>query len=374
MAHAASTSGLDDASDVHVRAVGLTKSFGGADAPAVHDLHLEIARGEMFGLLGPSGCGKSTTLNMLAGFLEPSAGDVLIDGVRVNEVPSYRRGVALVFQNYALFPHLTAADNVAFGLKVRRTPRAVQRRRVDELLELVGLARSADKYPAQLSGGQQQRVAIARALAVDPSVILLDEPLSNLDARLRTEMRIELKRILREAGVTVVLVTHDQSEAFSVCDRVALMFGGRLETVSAPRELYLRPASRAAAEFIGEGTFFPGRVTVARADGGVDVRLDDGPTVAAAALDPVEPPADGAVFVRPELVRLTAPDDPRALLHGSVADVSHLGETIAYLVQTAARPVHHKTLSTEAEHRLGEAVGVTWDPADGLFFPRTGAR
>lgn len=362
------------AEDVHVRIQRLSKTFDGRSEPAVRELDLLIPRGEMFGLLGPSGCGKSTTLNLLAGFLEPDAGTIAIDGAVVNDVPPYRRDVALVFQNYALFPHLTAAENVAFGPRTHRRSKSSTRTRVTELLELVGLSDLADSYPGQLSGGQQQRVAIARALAVDPALILLDEPLSNLDARLRADMRVELKQILREAGVTAVLVTHDQSEAFAVCDRVGLMFAGDLVAVGPPEQLYRLPVSRAAAQFIGEGTFFPGTVEQVRPDAMVEVRLalpaGSVRTTATTTAPGLSPGLAGQVFVRPEFVQPSLGDTAvDTAVHTVVEDVSYLGETVTYRLDASGHRIWYKTLGAGRTHQVGDTLPVTWPAADAVFLP-----
>jgi putative spermidine/putrescine transport system ATP-binding protein len=230
----------------------LVKRYGrGADAAAVQDLSLSVEDGEFVCLLGPSGCGKTTTLRMIGGFLKPDAGDVRIDGVSVLAQPPERRPTAMVFQRYALWPHMTVWDNVAFGLQVRRRPRDEIARRVGSTLELVGLPALGKRYPAQLSGGQQQRVALARALVLEPRILLLDEPLSNLDAQLRIHMRSELTAIQRRVGITTVFVTHDQEEAMSIADRIAVMNAGVLEQMDTPREIYARPATLFVATFIG---------------------------------------------------------------------------------------------------------------------------
>jgi putative spermidine/putrescine transport system ATP-binding protein len=230
----------------------LVKRYGrGAEAAAVQDLSLAVEDGEFVCLLGPSGCGKTTTLRMIGGFLKPDSGDVRIDGTSVLGQPPERRPTSMVFQRYALWPHMTVWDNVAFGLQVRRRPRDEIIRRVGSTLELVGLPALGKRYPAQLSGGQQQRVALARALVLEPRILLLDEPLSNLDAQLRIHMRSELTAIQRRVGITTVFVTHDQEEAMSIADRIAVMNAGVLEQMDSPREIYARPETLFVATFIG---------------------------------------------------------------------------------------------------------------------------
>ena len=246
----------------------LTKRYG--DSAAVDAISLSIAPGEFVSLLGPSGCGKTTTLQMIAGFVEPTAGSITLDGRDLLAVPAAQRGLGIVFQNYALFPHLTVTANVAFGLEMRKVPRAESGQRVDEVLALVGLVGMAERYPAQMSGGQQQRVALARALVIRPALLLLDEPLSNLDAKLREEMQIELRRIQRATGITTLMVTHDQAEALALSDRVVVMQAGRIEQDAAPHEAYEHPASGFVCDFLGKANLF----TVERVE---DARMVIGP-------------------------------------------------------------------------------------------------
>ncbi|WP_328469417.1 ABC transporter ATP-binding protein [Streptomyces sp. NBC_00448] len=293
-AHAPGTGGAT----VELR--GLRRTFG--STVALDGLDLAAGPGELLALLGPSGCGKTTALRMVAGFEHPDAGDVLVDGEDITGVPAHRRGAGMVFQSYSLFPHLTAAGNVAFGLRMRGAGKAEQRGRAGELLDLVGLADLAGRYPHQLSGGQQQRVALARALALEPRVLLLDEPLSALDAKVRLALREEIRRLQLDLGITTLFVTHDQEEALSMADRVAVLRAGRLEQVASPAELYARPATAFVAEFVGTMS----RIPAARAGGGPQVEV-------LGARLPVqgELPSDGELdaLVRPEAVRVTA--DPR---------------------------------------------------------------
>jgi len=233
--------------------VGVTQRFG--DFTAVDALDLEIPEGRLTTLLGPSGCGKTTSLRMLAGYNTPTSGTIRIHGVDSTRLPPEKRGLGMVFQSYALFPHLSVADNVGYGLKLRRIPAAERARRVEETLDLVGLVHLAGSRPKKLSGGQQQRVALARAIAIRPRLLLLDEPLSNLDARLRVQMRAEIRRIQSETGLTVVLVTHDQDEALEMSDVMVVMRGGRIMQQGAPRDVFLRPANRFVADFLGYENF-----------------------------------------------------------------------------------------------------------------------
>ncbi|MBI3270274.1 MAG: ABC transporter ATP-binding protein [Planctomycetes bacterium] len=281
----------------HVR-----KSFG--DFVAVHEAHLSVGRGEFFSLLGPSGCGKTTTLRLIAGFELPDEGRVLLEGKDVSRVPPYRRNVNTVFQHYALFPHLTVRDNVAFGPRCRKLPRPEVERRVQGMLEAVHLVPYADRKPAQLSGGQQQRVALARALVNYPTALLLDEPLGALDAKLRQAMQAELKRLQREVGIAFVYVTHDQGEALTMSDRIAVMNEGRLEQVGSPEEVYHSPTTAFVAGFIGAANLLPARV-VSLGEGRAAIAVaGDQPAEAAAPTWRAEPGQGATLMVRPERLRL----------------------------------------------------------------------
>jgi putative spermidine/putrescine transport system ATP-binding protein len=241
----------------------LTKRFG--DTTVVDGLSLGVDKGELVSLLGPSGCGKTTMLQMIAGFVEPSAGAISLDGRDLTKIKPAARGLGIVFQSYALFPHMTAAENVAFGLQMRGIAGAEQKKRVDQALALVGLSGLADRHPRRMSGGQQQRVALARALVIKPDVLLLDEPLSNLDAKLREEMQVELRQIQRSVGTTTILVTHDQSEAMALSDRIVVMNRGRVEQIAAPIEIYRAPATAFVADFLGKTNLLPATIAAGTA-------------------------------------------------------------------------------------------------------------
>ena len=280
---------------------GLTKVFG--TTAAVDRVTLRIAAGEMVALLGPSGCGKTTTLRMVAGLIEPTEGDVLIGGVRVNRTPVHRRNIGMLFQNYALFPHLSVAENVAFGLQMRGLGRSAIRPKVDAALALVQLSAFADRLPAAPSGGQQQRVALARAIVIEPTLLLLDEPLGALDRNLRESMQVEIRQIQKRLGITAVMVTHDQEEALTMADRVVIMRDGRLEQVGTPEEIYSRPTSRFVASFIGACNFLHGAVTGQVADK-LHVQLGaGGRAVVPSSRDGRK---DVLISVRPEAVALNA--------------------------------------------------------------------
>src|SRR5215217_1830616 len=290
---------------------GLSKHFGArdADVAAVSDLDLDINDNQFVTLLGPSGCGKTTTLRLIAGYIVPDAGTIMVDGRLVSSpghvVPPDARRMGMVFQNYAVWPHKTVFGNVVFGLKIRKVSAAEARRKVEETLALVNLSGLAQRYPNELSGGQQQRVALARSLVVEPEILLLDEPLSNLDAKLRERMRTELKELQRRTGITFVYVTHDQAEALALSDHVAVMSGGRLQQYGTPFEVYAHPANRMVADFMGLVNLVPGKV-LALANGGGTVELSPDFTLDVAALDGLRPGEGVDIAIRPENIRLTA--------------------------------------------------------------------
>ncbi len=282
-------------------------SIGYGATTVVKGLDLTVGVGEIVSLLGPSGCGKTTTLRAIAGFAEPDAGAVLIHGRDVTAVPPNRRDIGMVFQGYALFPHLTVAENVAYGLRMRKVPKAEIAKRVARALDLVKLSAFANRRPKQLSGGQQQRVAIARALVIEPRVLLLDEPLSNLDAKLRHEMRVELRRLLKASQVAAIFVTHDQEEAIVLSDRIVLMNEGRIEQQGTPREMYDRPRSLFAASFLGQANFLPCRVRSV-ADEVAEVAIGES-ILRGLASGPLSPGEPATVVVKCERVRLLAPGE-----------------------------------------------------------------
>jgi putative spermidine/putrescine transport system ATP-binding protein len=353
----------------------LTKRYDAA--VAVDSLSLAVERGEFIALLGPSGCGKTTTLQMIAGFVEPSSGGITLDGRDLTRVKPAQRGLGIVFQSYALFPHMTAAENVAFGLEMQRLGAAEIRRRVDEVLQLVGLAGLAERYPRRMSGGQQQRVALARALVIKPQILLLDEPLSNLDAKLREGMQIELRQIQRTLGTTTVLVTHDQGEAMALADRIVVMNKGRAEQIGAPHQTYEWPATPFVAEFLGKTNLLAGSVDASRAQltiGGARWALS------AQQRTSLAPAAGGAsagemavqITLRPEKIRLlpagTGTDQPgidgqvrTRIFQGNhwLVQVTALGQTVTVIAPNNGQPV-------PAE---GEPVRLAWAAGDSRLRP-----
>jgi spermidine/putrescine ABC transporter ATP-binding subunit len=357
-----------------IELVGIEKAYGKArdSVAAVRGVDLQIADGEFFSLLGPSGCGKSTTLRMIAGFEEPTAGAIRLHDVDVTGVPPNKRDVNMVFQNYALFPHLNVRDNIAFGLKRRGVAKAEITRRVGEIIDVVELAGRERRMPRELSGGQQQRVALARALVNRPRALLLDEPLGALDLQLRQAMQIELKRIQREVGVTFVYVTHDQSEALTMSDRVAVMNAGLVEQCDDPRTVYERPLTPFVAQFIGTSNLFTG---TSRSLAGNELMLEvsgDERVVLPAVVghrvgDPI------TFSVRPEKMMLSAePVADGTRLRGTIDEIVYLGTSTSYVIRTSLLDsvvVFEKNGPVAAEFSRGDQVWLSWPTANAHPFP-----
>jgi spermidine/putrescine ABC transporter ATP-binding subunit len=356
------------AAGASVELLHLRKLYG--SVVALDTLSLEVKQGEFVTLLGPSGSGKTTTLMMIAGFEEPTAGEILLGGEPVVRRPPYRRNIGVVFQSYALFPHMTVAANVAYPLRMRRVGREEIRRRVGTALDLVQLGGFGERHPAQLSGGQQQRVALARALVFEPPLLLMDEPLGALDKKLREDLQLEIKRIHREVGVTVMYVTHDQSEALTMSDRIAIMRGGRLEQYGAAEELYERPATRFVAEFVGEATLLPARVESASGEGAV-LALDAGGRLAARRPG-LAPGARVTAVIRPEKARLVESGPGPNALAGVVSDAMYLGDTTKYWVRTeggATLVCKTPSRSDAVRRSKGDPVHVAVDARDVIVVP-----
>ena len=340
-----------------VRLAGVAKQFSGAWA--VSDATFHAPAGSFLSLLGPSGCGKTTTLRLIGGFEAPDRGEILIGGRRINDTPPWRRGLGVVFQSYALFPFMTAFENIAFGLRRRRVGSDELQRRVRDALRLVGLPELGARYPAELSGGQQQRVALARALVIVPGVLLLDEPLSNLDAKLRAEMRFELKRIQREAGVTTIFVTHDQEEALTLSDQIVLMDHGNVIASGRPREIWQRPGSRRVADFLGVENLLPGTVSANDA-----VRIDGDGGVLKLPPDAALSPGERIVVgIRSHDVRIVpAPSAPgENVVPGTVGETNYRGADVVYQIGTPLSP-RPLVVSTSLELALGERVHLHLTP------------
>ena len=343
----------------------VSKRFGSVGA--VDDVSIEIRDGEFFSLLGPSGCGKTTTLRMVAGFELPDSGRILLQGDDVTTVPANKRPVNMVFQQYALFPHMTVYDNVAFGLKVKGVPRRDHGGRIEEMLRIVSLEGLEQRRPRQLSGGQQQRVALARALVNSPAALLLDEPLGALDVKLRKQMQLQLKAIQHDVGTTFVYVTHDQEEALAMSDRIAVMDGGRVEQIGTPREIYDHPSSAFVADFIGSLNAFDLRIDELVGEHAV-MRLGEEERVVAGLGADRRPGETVRVAVRPERVRITAagspPRDGGSRVDGTVAEVVFLGMYTQFHVDTRVGRIVSHRLADElrTSYESGSPVTLSWEP------------
>lgn len=340
----------------------LKKQFG--SATAVSDFSLDIADGELVAFLGPSGCGKTTTLRMIAGFIEPTAGTIRIGDVDVTRLPVHKRNTGMVFQRYALFPHMTVAENVAFGLEMHKVPAAERDIKIRQVLDMVRMSTFRDRYPRQLSGGQQQRVAIARALAIEPKVFLLDEPLSNLDAKLRLEVREEIRALQQRLGLTTVFVTHDQEEALAIADRMAIMHDGKVQQLGAPQALYERPANLFVADFLGKMNFFKGRFAQDHlycSDQGTNIVVDA--------------PSSGAtqLGVRPERVSLSTEAQGHNALPGTVESAVYLGSLLDVRVRLDTGELISSQVSNSqavggVPAQPGLRVHACFEPVDCVLF------
>jgi len=357
-----------------VELAAVRKAFG--DFVAVKGVDLTIAEGSFVTLLGPSGCGKTTILRMVAGLENPTGGEIRIKGKRVNETPIHKRNLGLVFQNYALFPHKTIFDNVAFGLKYRNVDKQRIRERVTRALEIVRLPGVEKRLPSQLSGGQQQRIALARAIVIEPDVLLLDEPLSALDANLREEMRTELKQIQRTLGITTIFVTHDQEEALAMSDKVVVMDHGLVEQVGVPEEVYRWPATRFVARFLGQSNILPGRSETGP-DGTTSVRLENGKSLRVA----TKLPSGGApveVVVRAHRVLVGAPgrvaNGAANRLQGTVTGLNFQGGTVCYFIDANGVKLQAINPIEDRMFREGDQVDATIAPGDCVLLDAAGKR
>ncbi|MGN6535260.1 MAG: ABC transporter ATP-binding protein [Mesorhizobium sp.] len=340
---------------------------------AVRDFSLSIAKGSFVTLLGPSGCGKTTILRSIAGLVDISSGQISIGGRRVDDVPIYKRNIGLVFQSYALFPHKTVFDNVAFGLKYRNVPRAEITRKVSQALEMVRLPGSEKKLPSQLSGGQQQRIALARAIVFEPEVLLLDEPLSALDANMREEMRVEIKKIQKATGITAIFVTHDQEEALSMSDRIVVMNAGSMEQIGTPQEVYDTPATAFVADFLGKANMLAGTVSAVDATKAT-VALAAGQSVSVVSPRPLEQGATVTVVVRPQKLSV-APGSGENRLSGRVVSTSYLGGSAIYEIDLGGKTiVRANNAITGRLAREGETVEIGFDPAGCVLLDDKGLR
>ncbi|HTC09127.1 MAG TPA: ABC transporter ATP-binding protein [Acetobacteraceae bacterium] len=342
----------------------LVRRFGSHNA--VDTISLEVAPGELMVLLGPSGCGKTTTLRLVAGFITPDDGDIRLDGQSIVTLPPHKRDMGIVFQSYALFPHLSVARNIAFGLEMRRINAAATAARVEEMLRLIRLEALAARLPRQLSGGQQQRVALARALAIHPKLLLLDEPLSNLDAALRADMAREIRLLQQVRGITTIMVTHDQAEAMAMADRLVVMHDGRVEQIGAPEALHLHPATPFVARFIGGSNVIRGRI-----DAGSHLVLENGASVAL--VGRYHAAGSATLAVRPDSIRLGLAGAPRARVEGAVELCTWLGATVEHVVRIGPELtvlVRGPGLGPDAiqRHAAGTRVALDWAAEDEFLF------
>lgn len=340
----------------------VVKQYPGTTKPSVTGFTLDIVKGEFISLLGPSGCGKTTTLRMIAGLLDPSSGRIDLDNEELTHTPVHKRGMGMVFQSYALFPHLDVGQNVAFGLTMRGSLSKEEIKiKVRDALDLVQLGHLSDRRIKQLSGGQQQRVALARALVIEPKVLLLDEPLSNLDAKLRDTMRDEIRSIQQTLGITTVFVTHDQDEALATSDRIVVMSDGNIEQVGTPEQVYEHPSNQFVASFIGKANIFDGDIVESK-DGVARVRIDG--------LEPMTAVDDhgrlgaGLLMVRPHRIRIERSSDDG---HGQVTSMVYIGDSVEYTVQVGPRTVMVQSVSSADAHLLpGTRVRLSWQTADAV--------
>lgn len=359
-------SGVETVSDTYLCLEGVNKKYGAVEVIA--NLNLDVRKGELIALLGPSGCGKTTTLRMIAGLIAPTAGKIAVGGRDVTHIAPHGRDMGLVFQSYALFPHMTVAKNVAFGLEMRGLPRAEIGAKVTKALGMVQLEHLAGRKPRELSGGQQQRVALARALVIEPSILLLDEPLSNLDAKLRDEMRTQIRDIQQQLGITTVFVTHDQVEALSMCDRIVVMKGGLIEQVGTPHEIYERPATPFVASFVGRTNRIKG---VKNADGGIQI--------ASSTIRSAHSAEEGNVMVmmRPHRIHidwnLTGAEQQNETANriaASLSRITFVGDVIQYHFDVGGSEfiVEESTTKSEESHHPGEKAMLSWNIEDTLVF------
>lgn len=360
--------GGSNKNDVEIK--GAFKQFGAN--VVLNGIDLEVKQGELLTLLGPSGCGKSTTLNLIAGFLDPDRGEVHIKGTNVTKVPPYKRDLGMVFQTYSLFPHMTVYENLSFGLKLRKVGKAEQKKKISKALELVKMSGLENRYPRELSGGQRQRVAISRALVVEPELLLLDEPLSNLDAKLRHELRAEIKRLQKEIGVTTIFVTHDQEEALSMSDRVVVMNAGKIEQISTPTEIYNHPKTEFVFQFIGKSNCFEGNVSAVdkrkvAVKIGSDITHVDTNNVMGNESD-LKTGDDVKLYIRPEKLQIVSLDEksssPLDFHRAKISQMNYLGTSWEINVLLQGKSIQVMTSAFDSSWQNGSEVLIGWSPSE----------
>ncbi|PND23799.1 ABC transporter ATP-binding protein [Sinorhizobium sp. M4_45] len=351
---------MTSASEEHLRLEGVGVSFGAVNV--IPSLDLSVRKGEMVAFLGPSGCGKTTTLRIIAGLNNPSRGRIMVRGRDITRLPIHDRDMGMVFQSYALFPHMNVSRNVAFGLQMRNMPARDAESRAAQALDMVQLGHLAHRKPKELSGGQQQRVALARALVIEPSILLLDEPLSNLDAKLRDEMRVQIRTLQQQSGITAVFVTHDQVEALSMCDRVVVMRGGRVEQFGTPTEVYERPATAFVANFVGRTNCLKGRITSEGTLTAAGQQLRSATTLA---------PGTVEILVRPHRIRMQETGEAANKVQGTVSSITFIGDLVQYAVRVgdAEVVVEEATRRDRSPLAVDDSVTLGWSAEDTLVYP-----
>jgi iron(III) transport system ATP-binding protein len=355
----------------HIKIHQIGKYFG--ENKAIDNINIDIKKGEFFTLLGPSGCGKTTLLRTLAGFYQQEEGDLYFGDQHMNNVPAHKRNIGMVFQNYAIFPHLTVFENVAYGLKARKIKKDEINVRVTEALDMVELSHLKDRQPSQLSGGQQQRVALARAIVIHPGLLLMDEPLSNLDAKLRIKMREDIRSLQKSLNITTIYVTHDQEEALAVSDRIAVMSDGKVQQIGRPHEIYLSPSNKFVANFIGTTNFLDGDLEVIDSEKNATISVE-GVTLRTKLLQTVN---GRAVYsIRPEQLKLKETSDPSSILvDGEIVDATFLGESVVYKIKLTSGTLvsaHEHSIRYNMLRKAGDKVKVDLNPEEAVIFNESG--
>lgn len=355
----------------HVKIQQTCKFFG--ENKALDDININIKKGEFFTLLGPSGCGKTTLLRILAGFYQQEEGDLFFEDSHMNNIPAHKRNIGMVFQNYAIFPHLTVFENVAYGLKARKIKKDEIKVKVTEALDMVELSRLKDRQPSQLSGGQQQRVALARAIVIHPGLLLMDEPLSNLDAKLRIKMREDIRSLQKSLNITTIYVTHDQEEALAVSDRIAVMSEGKVQQIGKPHEIYLSPVNKFVANFIGTTNFLDAEIEIIDSDKHATVFVE-GAALKTKLFESAY--GKGIYSVRPEQIKIKEPGDVNsALVEGEIVDATFLGESVVYKIRFTSGTfisAHEHSIRYNMLRKIGDLVKVDLNPEEAVIFDESG--
>ncbi|GEN87043.1 ABC transporter ATP-binding protein [Oceanobacillus sp. FSL W8-0428] len=355
----------------HVKIKQICKFFG--DNKALDDININIKKGEFFTLLGPSGCGKTTLLRILAGFYQQEEGNLFFEDSHMNNIPAHKRNIGMVFQNYAIFPHLTVFENVAYGLKARKIKKDEIKVKVTEALDMVELSHLKDRQPSQLSGGQQQRVALARAIVIHPGLLLMDEPLSNLDAKLRVKMREDIRNLQKSLNITTIYVTHDQEEALAVSDRIAVMSEGKVQQIGKPHEIYLSPVNKFVANFIGTTNFLDAEIEIIDSDKHATVFVE-GAALKTKLFESAY--GKGIYSIRPEQIKIKETGDANsALVEGEIVDATFLGESVVYKIRFTSGTLisaHEHSIRYNMLRKIGDLVKVDLNPEEAVIFDESG--